>query len=350
MVADHILTYALGLDGGGVERAQLRLIEGWIAAGRRVTLVLGNRDGALADAIPAGTEVIDRDTHSYLRLALRLGVIVADTRPDILFCAGSYYTGCAALARMRLGLAAPVIVGKVSNAADRGDHGIWLGIAHARWLRYHGRFLDWLVAMTPATADVAARAMRMEERVDVIPNPPAQPRSDSDPIALPPGRAILGVGRLAPQKRWDRLINALENLPPDVSLTILGEGPLRAALTEQAAAAGLASRVHLPGQVGNPFAAMQAARLVALTSDFEGVPGVLREALSVGTPVVATESSESIAEIISDPTLGTIVGRDDPAALVAALLHWLDAPRPKSVAMPGVDSAARYLELFDRLV
>ena len=350
MAADHVMTYALGLDGGGVERAQLRLIEGWVAAGRRVTFVLGNRDGALADAIPPGTDVIDLGTHSYARLALTLGGIVADVRPDILFCAGSYYTGCAALARMRLGLAAPLIVGKVSNAADRGDHGLWLGIAHARWLRYHGRFLDWLVAMTPGTAHVAARAMHMEDRVSVIANPPAQARPDAASVVLPPGRPILGVGRLAPQKRWDRMIDALGQLQPDVSLTILGEGPLRAALTEQAAAAGLAGRVHLPGQVGNPFAAMQAARLVALTSDFEGVPGVLREALSVGTPVVATESSEAIAEIIDRPALGTIVPRDDPAALVAALSHWLDAPRPEPVAMPGSDSAQRYLALFDRLV
>ena len=349
MAADHVMTYALGLERGGVERAQLRLIDGWIAAGRRVTLVLGHRDGALAGEIPAGTEVIDLATHSYTRLARSLGALVADTQPDILFCAGNYYTGCAAAARMRLGLASPPMVGKMSNAVDRGDHGIWMGIAHARWLRYHGRFLDWLVAMTPATADVAARAMRMEDRVSVIPNPPARAKPGIAPIALPPGRAILGVGRLAPQKRWDRLIDALVQLPQDVSLTILGEGPLREALAAQANTVGVASRVYLPGQADDPFPAMAAARLVALTSDFEGVPGVLREALSVGTPVVATESSESIAEIIDAPALGTIVPRDDPAALVAALAHWIDAPRPSPVAMPGADSAVRYLELFDRL-
>ena len=73
------------------------------------------------------------------------------------------------------------------------------------------------------------------------------------------------------------------------------------------------------------------------------------EALSVGTPVVATNSSESIAEIIADAALGTVVDRDDASALVAALTHWLDAPRPAPVPMPGADSAARYLELFDSL-
>ena len=92
--------------------------------------------------------------------------------------------------------------------------------------------------------------------------------------------------------------------------------------------------------------------VAALTSDFEGVPGVLREALAMGTPVVATRSSRAIPEIVSDPALGTIVARDDADALVAALDGWLmpDARRPAPVAQPGEDAAARYLALFDRLI
>ena len=97
---------------------------------------------------------------------------------------------------------------------------------------------------------------------------------------------------------------------------------------------------------------MRHARVVALTSTFEGVPGVLREALSVGTPVVATDSSRAIPEIVDTAARGTIVPRDDPDALVAALDAWLapDAPRPLPVPQPGATAAARYLALFDSLV
>ncbi|MCI1142014.1 hypothetical protein MOP88_06390 [Sphingomonas sp. WKB10] len=45
MAATHILTYAQDLAGGGVERAQLRLARGWLAAGRRVTLAIGDASG-----------------------------------------------------------------------------------------------------------------------------------------------------------------------------------------------------------------------------------------------------------------------------------------------------------------
>ena len=163
-----------------------------------------------------------------------------------------------------------------------------------------------------------------------------------------PDRYILGVGRLEPQKRWDRLIAAMPRL--GVPLVILGEGSARAALKAQVAALGLAARVHLPGHVADPLPAMAGAAVLALTSDFEGVPGVLREALSVGTPVVATDCSRAVAEIVGDPTLGTIVPLDDSVALVAALDHWLVAERPAPVPQPGADSALRYLALFDRLV
>ena len=285
------------------------------------------------------------------RHMLALPALVRKMAPDVIFCPGNHYTAVAAWTRLRLGRRCPPIVGKVSNATARGDHHAALDLAHRAWLSRHGSFLDHLVAMTPATLGAAEAAMRMQGRASVIPNPPALGRGGQG-VALPAGPVILGVGRLVAQKRWDRMIAALPRLDAATSLVILGEGPLRATLTAQAAALGVAARVHLPGHAADPLPTMARARVLVLPSDFEGVPGVLREALSVGTPVVATDSSRAIAEIVADPTLGSIVPRDDADALVAALRHWLadDAVRPDPLPQPGADAAARYLTLFDRLV
>jgi len=343
--AHHILTYAETLSGGGVERAQLRLARGWIALGRRVTLVIGDPTGPLAVEIPPGLEVITG-------AARALPTIIRTLAPDIVFCPGNHYTGIAAWIRIALRGACPPIVAKMSNAPDRGDHGPVLRAAHRFWLARHARFLDHLVAMTPATAAEAAAATRMHGRVSVIPNPPALSGPAAPDLPLPP-RFILGVGRLEPQKRWDRLIAALDRIADrDTALVILGEGTLRPALEAQVRSLGLDGRVHLPGHVADPLSVMRRARVVALTSTFEGVPGVLREALSVGTPVVATDSSRAIPEIVDTAARGTIVPRDDPDALVAALDAWLapDAPRPLAVPQPGATAAARYLALFDSLV
>lgn len=350
--AQHILTYAQTMRGGGVERAMLRMAKGWLGAGRRVTLVLGSDTGPLAAEIPDDIQLIHLDDPRHKAL-FALPRIVREQAPDLIFCPGNHYSGIAALTRLRLGRTCPPIIAKVSNALVRPDLGPSAMWRYRRWLRLHPYFLDQVVAMTPAMAAEAVAEMHMRsERVHVISNPPAEPIAGATPLTLPMGLYIVGVGRLEPQKRWDRLIAALPRLADQsVSLLIVGEGSARAALETQVAALGLQNRVTMPGHAGDPLPALAGAAVAALTSDFEGVPGVLREALSVGTPVVATESSVAVREIVSVPELGSVVPRDDAGALVGALDHWL-APgriRPAPVAASG-DSIAAYLDLFDRTI
>lgn len=346
--AGHILSFAQTLKGGGVERALLRLAGEWTGRGRRVSLVIGDAGGPLAAELPAGVGVLGGGGGGYGAMTRAAIGAVRTLHPDLIFCPGNHYTGAAALLRPFAGVP---IVGKLSNALG-GTHRGAVGVGYRGWLRLHPVFVDHLVAMTPASADEARAMMRMPaERISVIANPPARRRADAAAIALPAGRFILGVGRLAPQKRWDRLVAALPTLPADVWLVILGEGPERGSIEAQAAALGVADRVHLPGHAGDPLPAMAAATVVALPSDHEGVPGVLREALGEGTPVVSTDSSVAIPELIDSPAKGTIVPREDPAVLVAALRYWLSpqAVRP-SPTRAGGDPAGDYLALFDALV
>ncbi|WP_326525344.1 glycosyltransferase [Sphingomonas sp.] len=352
MTARHILTCAQTLDGGGVERAMLRLATRWAAAGRRVTIVIGCADGPLADELPDGAETIVLGHRGYGALARAIPAIVEDRAPDAVFCPGNHYTGVAAWTRLRLGRRCPPTIAKLSNTLHRADHGPVARAVYRAWLRAHPRFCDAVVAMSAAMAAEAARHLHLPpDRIAVIANPPAMPRADALPVALPTGRYLLGVGRLAAQKRWDRAIVALAAIADrDIPLVILGEGPERATLEALAARVGVAQRLLLPGHAGDPLPVMAGAAALVLTSDFEGVPGVLREALSVGTPVVTTDSSVAIPEIVTTPALGSIVPRDDAAALAAAIDHWL-APgraRPAPVSAGG-DPAADYLALFDVL-
>ena len=340
------------MRGGGVERALLRLAGGWAAAGRRVTLVIGSVEGPLAAEIPDAVTVHALGDAGYGALRSAVPGLVRERAPDMIFCPGNHYTSVAAWARLRLGRSCPPIVGKVSNALVRPDMGRVEAWGYRRWLRLHPGFLDHVVAMSPGMAAEAAREMALScQRISVIPNPPALPRPDAAPVPLPEGRYLLGVGRLEPQKRWERAIAALPRLADrQVKLVILGEGSLRAELEAQVRALGLGDRVSMPGHAGDPLPAIARAEAVVLTSDFEGVPGVLREALGLGTPVVATESSVSVREIVASAALGTTVPRGDGDALVAALDHWLapGAVRPEPVA-DGGDSIAAYLALFDAL-
>lgn len=138
-------------------------------------------------------------------------------------------------------------------------------------------------------------------------------------------RILVGVGRLVPVKDWPTLVTACAeiNQTQAVQCHILGDGPGRGALERQIASLGLADRVKLQGgqpqsQLGDWY---RAADLVVLPSLSEGVPNVLLEAISCGTPFVASQVG-GIPEI-ADPNRDRLVPPRQSRALAAAILERL---------------------------
>ncbi|CAI8977357.1 N-acetylgalactosamine-N, N'-diacetylbacillosaminyl-diphospho-undecaprenol 4-alpha-N-acetylgalactosaminyltransferase [Pseudomonas sp. IT-347P] len=142
------------------------------------------------------------------------------------------------------------------------------------------------------------------------------------------GAVIVAVGRLAPQKGFDTLITAFAALPEsNARLIIFGEGALRADLLEQAHALGVAERVDLPGYAHDPLAEVAAADCFVLSSRFEGSPNALVEALSTGTPVVATRCPHGPQDILGGGVVAPLVPVEDPLALAQAIAQQLATPR-----------------------
>jgi N-acetylgalactosamine-N,N'-diacetylbacillosaminyl-diphospho-undecaprenol 4-alpha-N-acetylgalactosaminyltransferase len=101
-------------------------------------------------------------------------------------------------------------------------------------------------------------------------------------------------------KNFDMLIRAHAVSGIAHTLLIVGEGPERAALEETARTWGVADRVLLPGFAANPYALMRGADLFVLSSNAEGFPNALVEAMALGVPVVATNCASGPSEILAD--------------------------------------------------
>jgi glycosyltransferase involved in cell wall biosynthesis len=161
-----------------------------------------------------------------------------------------------------------------------------------------------------------AQAIRIPNAVRSAFYTPAEERDDR--------RRIVCVGRLHDtQKRLSDVIRALALLDPRESWTleIAGVGPDEAMLRSLATGLGLAERVHFLGFVRDRQRLRdlyRSAGAFALPSAYEGLPMVLLEAMSCGTPVVGSDIP-AITEVLDDGRTGLIVPVGDPAKLARAL-------------------------------
>jgi glycosyltransferase involved in cell wall biosynthesis len=119
---------------------------------------------------------------------------------------------------------------------------------------------------------------------------------------------IMAFGRLVNVKNYALLIRAFAKSALPCRLVIAGEGPERAHLLEVAAELGISDRVLMPGWLSNPYPALRHASIFALTSDIEGFPNALVEALALGVPAVATNCPDGPAEILAGMTVGSVSG------------------------------------------
>jgi glycosyltransferase involved in cell wall biosynthesis len=286
-------------------------------------------------------------------------------RADVIFCPGLTYTAPCVAAKLLLGRRCPPVLVKVSNDLGRPDIGRLLRWPYRAWLWAQGRWLEQFVAIGSPMRWPVARALRIAPgRVSVVPDP-ALSQAQVEELSRPrdefgerqvPGRRFLAVGRLAPQKNLALLVDAFARLATaEDRLVIAGEGPCRAALERRVSRLGLAGQVLMPGHVGDVAPLYRASDALVLSSDYEGVPGVVVEALAAGLPVAATACCDSMSWLLGEGRYGALARRGDAAALASAMAQACGYQLPRAELAAFVSrftlerAAGDYLALLGRL-
>lgn len=155
---------------------------------------------------------------------------------------------------------------------------------------------------------------KIQNRSVIIPNP-INEEFICEPYNGKREKTIVTVGRLEEQKNHKMLIDAFSKLPEqfnEYKLIIYGEGSLRKNLEEQVKKLNLVNRVLLPGQVDNVKEKIYKASLFVLSSNYEGMPNALIEAMALGLPCISTDCPCGGPRfLIKNKENGYLVGTND---------------------------------------
>lgn len=330
------------LAGGGAERMMVNLARGLAAEDLVVDLVAASATGPYRTLVSPACNLVDLGAERVLTALPGLVRYLRRRRPRVLIAAMDHANLVALWAQALARVPTRVYVSVRSNLLEEARTAPTLAGRAIPWLiRHFYPGADGVIAVSQGVADVLGGVIGSgRANLMVLPNPVVTPelgalaaQTPDHPWLRDPQRpVILAAGRLTEEKDFATLIRAFAFAVAcagrDLRLIILGEGPRRAALEALARDLGIADRVALPGFTDNPFAAMRRARLFALSSAWEGLPGVLIQAMACGTPVVSTDCPSGPREILEDGRLGPLVPVGDVQALAGAMLRMLEDPTP----------------------
>lgn len=318
----RVLHVIASLEVGGTEMQLVRFIERSGDPSRHVVAVFHDA-GPLAERLPnppVWLGLLSRypwRALTTLRTARRLREVVHSGGFDLVHAHLGQSEVLAAVAPRSV----PVVASRrgPNMGFDNAVYRLLEGLGHRR--------SDVLISNTRYWADVAERHDRWTPPTRVIHNAIDPAEFSILPMPAEIGPRVAVIANLHPYKRIDLFLRAFHLLGgsvPEARATIAGDGVERRRLERLAQELGLSERVTFAGLVPDTRAIVGASHVVALTSEVEGFPNALLEAMAQGRPVVATRVG-GVAELVRDGEDGFLTALD-PHEIAARLRVLLTDP------------------------
>ena len=314
-LAGGILITIHRLSHGGADRVAMHLANGFardgIAVGIAVLRSGGEGERSLLDLLDPGVRVghaggpMGSRHLELVRGARYLRRLTVTARPAVVLASSNnmgLVTGLA-LRGQKVG-GCPTTVMKTTNPVIRPEDRSDLHKVYRRRLYgfVFGNFDQILTLSAEESAVLAQLYPRQRSKFHVATNPYVTPEMlrEYDRPRRSGSATILTLARMMPQKRLDLLLTAFARVrPADCKLIIVGDGPERPRLEALARSLGIADRVNMPGFVDDALPWLRTADLFALSSDYEGLPAVVLEALACNVPVVTTDSFDAARSMLA---------------------------------------------------
>ncbi|WP_052124471.1 glycosyltransferase family 4 protein [Gallibacterium anatis] len=317
------LSYLHGF--GGAEKQIIMLSNAMAEKGHNVILVSISANNLCYELSNKVKYIFLSDRKSnYLKILHRfIGIrkILNSEKPDVVV--NFWFQSAYLTALMRKSITGKIVYSERGDPGDKEYSGI-LGIIRKLTLPR----IDGFVFQSKGARDYFSENVKRKSKI--ILNPISFSQKDF-PCVSYRRKVIVSVGRLHPQKNQKLLINAffyIKDKFPDYTLEIYGDGYLKQDLEKYISKLGLEKRVVLKGTSKSIASKIIDASLFVLSSDYEGLPNVLIEAMVLGIPCISTDCRPGGArEIIDDGVNGFIVPRNDAYVLSKSMVKVLKNPR-----------------------
>lgn len=330
----RVLLLSPRIGGGGAQQVMVLLARGLPREKFEVHLAL-LRSGENSSTVPSWVAMHPLNSARARAAVFPLLRLVWRLRPDVIVSGAPEISFLILLLRPFLPRGTRVLVRQNSTVSNALNFG---GVP--RYTRTLYRLLypraGAVICQSAAMADDLAREIGIaREKIAVLPNPVdlegilAAQNVPAEWIGQ--GPHLLAVGRLAPEKGFDLLIEALAEVRrkfPFADLTIAGSGREKGVLDAAIQNSRLGGAVRILESLENPYALFPGATVFVLSSRYEGMPNALLEAAAAGLPIVATPASGGVVEFLSGREGAWLATESSSKALADALILALRSFSP----------------------
>lgn len=329
---------------GGSDRVAAYLARGFVEAGYRVELLVvvkgGEVERVLLDLLGAVPVHFIRKPSRWRPADLILGLRaliehLRRVRPDVVISTANNTALISAVGCVLAGLRSTRLVLKTTNPIASSRHRGWIRSIRLwsyRWVFRHTAAV-WTLS-DEESAEMREEFPQFATLFSAVTQPyvtPAMERASALEFRRR-DRTILSIARLTEQKRLDRLLRAFARTQTDnAHLLILGDGEERASLEQLAKELGISARVSMPGYLPDVAFALRKADLFVLTSDYEGLPAAVIEAMAANCPVITTDCFPSARSLVGQSEGCAIIEDLSPAAIAEHIDRALSRSRPTTL-------------------
>ena len=341
----HIMFVTPSMNYGGAERVMSILMNELINNGFKISLVCLNDTPVVVYQLSPLIEihylkgVRFNKVKAFLSPIHQLRRVMKVLRPDVIV---SFFNNTSCFSWLaQLGLNIPIIF------SERNDPTHNIKGLNARFFQKWALTISNKIVFQTQGAKSLYKSRSIQNKSVVIYNP--LNISNKSANVSEKCYKLVSVGRLSSQKNQKVLIDAIARISssyPDLTLTIFGEGNLRTNLEQQIKNLGLTGKVLLPGNESNVIDKIIDYRLFVFSSDYEGIPNALLEAMSIGLPCVSTDCSPGGAkEFINNYENGILVPCNDAEAMSNAIEFHLQNPEKSLLMGKNAISISKLLDV-----